>query len=69
MGDAEMVRVVQAAAQVLLGAVLNLLQKDPHAWSTRPCPTCRAIGAIVGREFGCYVYAEQREAQTKGKLP
>jgi hypothetical protein len=54
--------IVQAAAAVLLDAVLRLMQDDPHSWSERGCETCRAIGSIVGKPFGCYVYAQQRAA-------
>lgn len=54
--------VIRAAANMLVGAVLDLLQADPHSWSERPCPTCRPISAIVGRPFGCYLYAERRAA-------
>lgn len=43
---------VRAAARVLMGAALDLLQADPHSWSDRGCQTCRAIGAIVGRPGG-----------------
>jgi hypothetical protein len=38
---------------------LGALQADPHQWSNRPCPTCRAISGLVGRKFGCYLYAER----------
>lgn len=53
----ETVEVVQAAAQVLVDAVLRLLQDDPHSWSKRPCATCRAVSNIVGKPFGCCLYA------------
>lgn len=52
--------VIQAAARVLLGAALQLLQEDPHTWSTRPCGTCGAVGRILGQPFGCTVYRQQR---------
>ena len=41
-------------------SILSLIQEDPHQWSSRPCPTCRAIGAMIDRPFGCYLYALQR---------
>lgn len=62
MSDAEITGVIRAAAQVLLDAVLRELQEDPHDWSERTCSTCRTISAIVGRPFGCYLYAAQRAA-------
>jgi hypothetical protein len=55
--------IVRAAAGVLLEAALRLIQDDPHQWSERGCPTCRAVGAIIGKPFGCYAYAQQRAAQ------
>jgi len=51
--------VIQAAACVLLDAALNLIQADPHQWSTRPCGTCRSVTAIIGRRFGCDLYRQQ----------
>lgn len=52
--------VIQAAASLMLDAATNLLQTDPHQWSTRPCSTCRTISGLVGRPFGCYLYAQQK---------
>ena len=54
-------RLIKAAAQVLLDASLDLLQADPHQWSTRPCPTCHAVTVIVGRPFGCIFYAKRKQ--------
>jgi hypothetical protein len=51
---------VLAAARVLANAALQAIQDDPHQWSARPCPTCRAVSSLVGRPFGCYLYAQQR---------
>lgn len=45
--------IVQAAANVLMEAVLELLEADPHQFSTRPCSTCRAVSTIIDRPFGC----------------
>jgi len=59
MDEQEARTVIQAAANVLLDAVLRELQADPHQWSSRPCSTCRTISAIIGKPFGCYVYAAQ----------
>lgn len=55
--------IVRAAANVLAGAALQLIQDDPHQWSERSCQTCRAVGSIIGKPFGCYVYAQQRAEQ------
>jgi hypothetical protein len=60
--------VVKAAARVLMDAALDLLQADPQSWSERPCPTCRPISAIIGRPFGCYVYAQQEALRRRGQV-
>lgn len=41
-------------------AILNLIQEDPHQWSTRPCSTCRTISGLIGRNFGCCLYVERK---------
>lgn len=51
-------RAVQLAAGVVVAAILDLLQVDPHQWSTRPCGTCRTISALASRDFGCVLYAK-----------
>ena len=51
-------RAVQLAAGVIVAAILDLLQVDPHQWSTRPCGTCKTISALAGRDFGCNLYAK-----------
>lgn len=48
---------IKAAASILLDVVLRELQEDPHSWSDRPCSTCKTISSIVGKPFGCYLYA------------
>lgn len=53
-------KAIKAAANVLVGVALELLQVDPHQWSDRPCPTCRPISAIVGKPFGCYLYMQRK---------
>lgn len=55
--------IIRAAARVLLVPILDMIQEDQHSWSERGCQTCRAIGAIAGRPFGCYVYAARRAAE------
>jgi hypothetical protein len=42
-----------AAGRMIADAALDLIQKDPHQWSTRPCQTCSAVSALVRRPFGC----------------
>lgn len=52
------------AEETLMEAVLRVIQADPHQWSRRPCQSCRAVSAIVGKPFGCYEY--QRIKATEG---
>ena len=42
------------------GTAFDLIENDPHQWSSRPCTTCNAISQIIGRPFGC-----NREAARK----
>lgn len=56
-----MEKVIKAAANILMDTVLELLQKDPHQWSTRPCSTCKAISSILGKPFGCYKYKKDKD--------
>ncbi len=48
-----------AQRKEVLEEVLDLLQQDPHQWSERPCPTCRAISQLASRDFGCSLWAIQ----------
>lgn len=61
---------VQAAVRIIMDATLDLIQGDPHQWSTRPCPTCRTVSKMMGKNFGCYRYAEARKPtiDSKGDL-
>lgn len=34
-------------------AAFDLIETDPHSWSPRPCPTCRTVSTLIGRDFGC----------------
>lgn len=54
---------IKLAVEYVFGVVLDLLQADPHQWSTRPCSTCQAISKIVSRPFGCVLYKQQREPE------
>ena len=63
MTDKEAQQIVQAAARVLIDTALDAIQADPHQWSTRPCGTCRSVGAVIGRPFGCYAYAAMQAAK------
>ena len=59
MKDAEIIR---TAVKVVIEPVLRLLQGDPHAWSERPCQTCRSVSSIVGKPFGCSLYAIEKRS-------
>jgi hypothetical protein len=49
---------IRAAVKVVTKPILELIEKDPHQWSSRPCSTCQTISGLVGRPFGCYAYAK-----------
>lgn len=53
---------IQAATRMSIGVVLDLLQRDPHQWSTRPCSTCQTVTTLAGRDFGCVAHAKARKA-------
>lgn len=53
MTDETLKEVIQASASLLTKAVNDLIYVDSHRWSTRPCPTCNAITALIGEPFGC----------------
>jgi len=61
MTDDEAKKIVKAASNILMDAVLDIIQNDPHQWSNRPCESCRTISGIIGKPFGCYEYQEKRE--------
>ncbi len=44
---------LSAAIALIQGTAFDLIEKDPHQWSSRPCPTCIAISALIHRPFGC----------------
>jgi hypothetical protein len=51
--------IIKAAVNIIVESILNLIQDDPHLWSTRPCSTCRTISSIIGKPFGCSLKAIQ----------
>ena len=48
-----------------LTVALELLEADPHPFSTRPCPTCRPVSVLLGRPYGCSAKAA-KAARTEG---
>ena len=58
--DQEKPTVSNPVEAVVMYIVLDLLQADPHQWSTRPCSTCKKITSLVKRNFGCDLYRERK---------
>ena len=46
-------RRIEALENLIPAAALDLIYKDPHQWSDRPCGTCRTVSALIGQPFGC----------------
>lgn len=53
----------EALASVLGDTALRLIERDPHQYSTRPCPTCATISIVINRSFGCVAKAEKGSAK------
>lgn len=53
MDDNEIKRVIQVAAKLLVEKAFDLIEADPHQFSSRPCSTCNTISTIIDRKFGC----------------
>ena len=54
--------IIKAAAQIIVDAILAIIQDDPHIWSSRPCRGCNTISSLIGKPFGCYEY-QARQAR------
>ncbi len=52
---------LKAAILILMETVLSLIQDDPHQWSKRPCPTCRAVSSMIGTDFGCNLFEKEKK--------
>lgn len=52
--------ILTASVRILAAAAVELIQRDPHSWSTRPCPTCRAVSSLLSVDFGCIRYVRER---------
>ncbi len=57
----EQEKMIKACANVLIDTIVNIIYTDSHQWSKRPCETCKAITAILGKPFGCNRYQEERD--------
>jgi hypothetical protein len=53
-----------ALLRVLAESVASVIERDPHQWSTRPCPSCRVISGLLGRLFGCDKYRAEKLSTT-----
>lgn len=61
MEDTE--KVIKAAVNIIIEPILDLIQNDPHQWSTRPCSTCRTISTIIDKPFGCILVAKRSKSE------
>lgn len=59
--------VVRAAGRAVAKSAFDLIYADPHSWSTRPCPTCRAVSALFDVPFGCSRKALEALSQEKSR--
>ena len=57
--------IIKTAVQIVIDPILKLIQEDPHQWSTRGCETCRTISSLLGKEFGCILYAKEMAERRK----
>ena len=61
----------QLAAQMVeierLQEALRELEIDNHDWQKRPCPTCRNISKVLGRDFGCVSKCRKAAAEAGGE--
>lgn len=55
---------LQEAIDLIMSAALRVIQDDPHQWSSRPCTSCRVVSRLVGKSFGCVLYAEKKAQET-----
>lgn len=64
MSDREIDSLIDAVGRKVYWTAFDLIQNDPHQWSTRGCQTCSAITTIIGRPFGCVLYAKNIKPQS-----
>lgn len=53
MPEENEMQLLRKVAKEMFSVAMDALYEDNHYWSTRPCPTCRAITAMVGFDVGC----------------
>lgn len=52
--------IIRACVQVYTETILQIVQGDPHNWSTRPCTSCQTISSMLGKPFGCVLRAKEK---------
>ena len=55
----EIAHTIRASVMVVMQPILELIYRDPHQWSRRPCSTCQSITSMIGQPFGCYRYQKE----------
>ena len=61
MTEEEARLIASASLEVVMDAVLGIIQNDSHTWSIRPCPSCQTISGMWGKPFGCCKFKADRE--------
>lgn len=59
--ESELNALLSVVGKKVYWTAFDLIQDDPHHWSSRPCPTCKAVTVIIGKPFGCVLYAQQHK--------
>ena len=54
--------IIKSAVNIIMQPILQLIEGDPHQWSTRPCSTCKAISLMIGKPFGCVKKAKEKNS-------
>jgi hypothetical protein len=60
--------VFNVAVNKIIKSVTDLIQSDPHQWSTRPCQTCQSVSSIIGYSFGCVKKRQASNSAIDGPL-
>lgn len=51
--------VVRRVVKGMSDAIGDIIYRDPHEWSERPCPTCRVVTAFFGWDYGCVRFGKE----------
>ena len=49
----EQQEILTVVVNLIQNTAFELIERDPHQWSSRPCPTCKAVSSLIQRPFGC----------------